>query len=228
MQLEECTVRRAEAANEFDTTFQREDGAHVTNSLAYGLTTLRNLLYTRVHDDVESTFGVDSMLLPVSKDQSERITKTEIELYQLVISADEVKQRGYLDASENWYLPWLGKLRCGDAIEKQRIQHRLNGYLELESDERRLLFSRVLQKSLPETAKAPLILFRLFPLAVRIATVVAFGDHLSASELRNKQLRWQAAIADCLECHSRVLDNGERCPTCSNPLWTYVWLTVTD
>ena len=116
----------------------------------------------------------------------------------------------------------------GEALAETHYGKRLNDYLAMEPDVRRLEFSRVLQKLMPETAKAPLILFRLFPLAVRIVATVAFGDHFAASELRNQQTRWQPAVADCLECHGRVLDNGDRCPTCANPLWEYVWLTAAD
>lgn len=228
MQLEESKLRRAEAVTEFQQAQRRDDAADVINSLTYGLTVLRNLFFTRVHDDVEMEFGVDSMLLPVSGKKGEAKTKSEIEVYQIAVSAEEVNNRSFVDGDDGWFANWLAKLRLGDELTETHLGERLANYLNLEKDAKRLEFSRVLQKTLPETVKAPLILFRLFPLAVQIATAVAFGDHFAATELRQQQSRWQPAIADCLECHGRVLDNGERCRTCANPLWEYVWLEAAD
>ena len=33
-------------------------------------------------------------------------------------------------------------------------------------------------------------------------------------------------IRDCAECHGSVLENGEQCRNCGNPLWKYDWLTA--
>ena len=82
-----------------------------------------------------------------------------------------------------------------------------------------------LLKELPRARHIRLVLFRLYPLAVRIVTDVAFGDHFRANELRNQQLALLPAIADCHECHGKTLDNGEKCRTCGNPVWLYEWLT---
>ena len=76
--------------------------------------------------------------------------------------------------------------------------------------------------------QAPLVIYRLLPLGVRIIVAVAFGDHLRAGETRNEQTALLPVIADCHECHGRPLDNGERCHRCSNPLWGFDWLTAAD
>jgi hypothetical protein len=103
---------------------------------------------------------------------------------------------------------------------RRRIRH----YLAMSDDELRLSFSRNLETVFPEARLAPLILYRLFPLSVRIVAAIAFGNHLDAAELRNRQTLWLAAIGDCHECHGRPLDNGDQCAVCGNPIWSYHWL----
>ena len=58
----------------------------MTHSLVYGLNTLRNLLFQRIHEDVETNIGHDSMLLPISVEESERLAKCEIEAYQIAVT----------------------------------------------------------------------------------------------------------------------------------------------
>ena len=91
-------------------------------------------------------------------------------------------------------------------------------------EQRRLKFLSVLQHSMPETTKAPLVLFRLYPRSLRIATAVAFGDFVRAKKLRSEQMSFLPAITDCHECHGRVFENDEICRCCGNPLWNYAWL----
>ena len=123
MQLEECTVRRAEAVVEFEAAQNRDDGAHVTNSLAYGLTMLRNMFFTRVHDDVEMEFGTDSMLMPMSGLKSEAKAKAEIEVYQIAVSAEETNKRGFLSNNDdNWCATWLAKLRNGRSLSRDTLR----------------------------------------------------------------------------------------------------------
>ena len=63
----EPTVQlQSRAADDFNTRENRDDGLGVVRGLADGLTLLKNLAFQRVHHDVESAFGVDSMLIPVS------------------------------------------------------------------------------------------------------------------------------------------------------------------
>jgi hypothetical protein len=101
---------------------------------------------------------------------------------------------------------------------------RVNYYASQNIEERRLKFVSVLQRTIPQSARAPLVLFRLFPRSVRILAAVAFADPLSAQKLRNEQIGFLPAISDCHECHGQVLDNDEICRCCGNPLWNYTWL----
>jgi hypothetical protein len=71
-------------------------------------------------------------------------------------------------------------------------------------------------------------LFRLLPLAAQIATTLAFGDQPRALELRSRQVFHLPSIEDCQQCHGGLLDNGDRCRACGNPVWDYEWLTAAD
>lgn len=224
----ECMVRRARAVAEFDKQSGTSNGALTANSLAYGLTLLRNSMFARIHEDVEKVFGMDSMLLPISQKQSESRAKTEIEIFQIAVSIAEVKEQSDIQFNNDWYLSWLGRLRLGEAIERDRLRLRLDRYLSIGSDQQRLMFSNVLVRAFPEAIRAPLVLFRLFPLAIRMVTAMAFGDHFRASDLRNQQVSLLPAISDCPDCHGRPLENGEQCKPCGNPLWNYRWLQSMD
>ncbi len=79
-----------------------------------------------------------------------------------------------------------------------------------------------------ESRRAPLVLFRLMPLAVEIVTTLAFGDSPKAAQLRNRQTVLLPAILDCHHCRGKLLDNGEQCPECGNPLWQFDWLSSVD
>ena len=92
-------------------------------------------------------------------------------------------------------------------------------------DARRLAFQRVLDKAIPESRRAPLVLLRLLPLAAGIATATAFGNLDLARLLRKQQSSLLPAINDCHRCRGRLLDNGDSCPECGNPLWKFNWLT---
>jgi hypothetical protein len=219
--------RRLEAAQAFDRQRNSHDGTRIVNSLTYGLTTLRSLLFTRVHDDVEQHVGRDSMIMPVSMMESEEKAKLEIEVFQVAVSTVEAEQRAYVGDSA-WYAQWLAHLRLGALADAEHHRTRLERYLTLTAEERRMGFTRVLEKAFPEATRAPLILYRLFPLAVAIVTAVAFGDCEGGSGLRKRQTVWLPSITDCQECGGRLLDNGEQCASCSNPLWTYQWLTAAD
>lgn len=228
MSLDDRIQRRAEAAVAFDEHEQRGDGARVTASLADGLAALADTVCTRVHDDVELAFGLDSMLAPLSALKSMTRTKDEIEIYQVVESAIDAQSCGYVGTRDDWYLRWLARLRLGEALAAPELTKRMEDYLAKTPDERRLAFSLVLERTIREARRAPLVLYRLLPLAVSIVTEVAFGDHLRAQETRKRQVLLLPAICDCRECRGNVLDNAERCPHCGNPLWNYQWLTATE
>lgn len=228
MKTEECVVRQTDAAAEFNRQTGRNDGVFATRAFVYGFTVLRDLLYDRLHMDVQRLVGEDSMLMPVSESKTESKSKGEIEVYQISVSAREVQDRGYLSGSGDWYAPWLSRLRLGAAADKPTVSQRLEHYLSQSPEDARLDFSNNLVKYLSEAGRAPLVVYRLFPLAVRIVTAMAFNDLLEARELRNRQISLLPAIGDCAECHGRLLESGERCRQCSNPMWKFEWLTATD
>ncbi len=218
---------RAEAIKEFEQRVKCDDAARVVGSLDAGLSTLGDLLYTRMHKDVESNVGRDSMFLPVSDIKTARLTKTEVELFQLAESDVAARQRQYVH-DDDWYLQWLVRLRLAYLKDEPSTGDRLAKYVSETSDSRRLAFTDALAKVLPDSNRAPLVLFRLMPLAVRGATAVAFGDQPHAAELREQQRRLLPAIADCRRCGAGVLENGDLCLDCGNPLWKYQWLVAAD
>jgi hypothetical protein len=226
--LKDCIARRAAAAGELAQQQPDLDAERITESLAGGLNTLRNLMFTRIHEDVEDNLGRDSMLLPVSAQASELAAKREIESFQVATAARAAQENGHVTCEFAWYVRWLGHLRLGEAVNDPTYRRRVRRYLRDSEDEARLSFSRHLEMVFPEASRAPLILYQLFPLAVRIVCAIAYGRHLEASELRNRQAFWLAVINDCHECHGRPLDNGEQCAVCGNPLWTYRWLHEVD
>jgi len=107
----------------------RADGPQAVPSLASGLGLLDDLLYFRLHDDVEKVFGADSMLMPVSEVKTRQRTKCEIELYQIAESAAAAREFGYLPAEETWYVPWLAKLRLEQSPLGPKHRERIERYL---------------------------------------------------------------------------------------------------
>ncbi len=225
MSTQERSQRRTDAADEFESHENRADGVPIVNLLADGLSMLRDLLFTRIHGDVEQMFGIDSMLMPVSLLKSEATAKTEIEIYEVVESTAVAEANKYVSDAE-WFSGWLGKLRLGDAITSPPVVQRVAAYRSRSADDRRRIFSSQLQRVHPEAGRTPLVMFRLLPLAVSIVTALAFGDHQRAEETRKRQLTWLPSIADCHNCHGRLMDVAEECPQCGNPIWKYNWLTA--
>ncbi len=218
----------AQAAEQYNRNANRTDGIAVAACLSNGLTILRESLYLRVYEDVEKNVGRDSMLAPVSESKAERQAIEEIELYQSAESALFAKHAGYVNQVDNWYLPWLVRLRLGEQGWNDEFIKRSEIYLSKSPDERRLAFMDALAHVLPESREAPLVLFRLAPLSMQIATARAFGDRGAASKLRLDQIDILPAIADCRQCRAQVLECVEQCRACGNPLWKYEWLTATD
>jgi len=228
MTREESVERHAAACEAFNRHEHRNDGTTVAGSLVGGFNVLRDSLYLRVHRDVEKIIGADSMWMPISEIKSERKTKTEIDLYQIAESHATVRSRHCVSTEDDWYLGWLVRLRLPEAETHPENLQRLNDYLSKSPDDRRLMFTDVLGSVLTESKRAPLVLFRLVPAAVEIATALAFGDHARASEARNEQKAFLPAIGYCHQCQGKVLENGEQCRGCGNPLWKFDWLTATD
>jgi hypothetical protein len=202
--------------------------SQVIGSLNVGLTHLRNILMVRAHDDVQRQFGMDSMIIPATPSKLEmqaRRVKVEIEAYSSIVVDDEVTQGEYVERPREWFLDWIFKLRLGEGCQSI-FDKRVEYYRSKSVEDRRLKFVSMLNRVLPESYKTPLILYRLFPTAVRIVTAVAYQDPLRAQELRAEQCRLLPPISDCHECHGRVLDNEEICRCCSNPLWKFSWLNA--
>ena len=219
------TIRRAsEAAVEFNQHLHRHDGEKIAGSLSAGFSMLRNTLFHRVHKDVEAIVGMDSMLMPLSVNKVEVATKAEIEAYFIAVSTEEMRERNYLPDTE-WYEQWLARLRLGESAATTGVTRRLEQYRGKSAEERRLYFSDILDKAIPEARKAPLVMHRRLRNAVAIATALAFGDVFRAADLRNQQIAILPSIADCHDCHGRPMENGEACATCGNPLWKFDWLT---
>lgn len=222
---ERLLQRRVEAADEFNRRTQRSDGLAVAISLAEGLNLLRDAFFIRIYKDVERVRGSDSMLAPISPAASETRTKTEIEVFLVVESAAAIHGMDWVQDGDTWYLPWLARLRLGVDPQAESGASRFAGYSHREANERRLAFAELLERALPEARYAPLVMYRLLPLAVGVATALAYRDHLYANELRNRQMGLLPAIGDCLTCHGHSLENGELCKKCGNPWWKVEWLT---
>lgn len=227
MQVEEFAARHADAAEQFDERERRGNGRSVAHGLTHGFNVLRSQFFRRIHDDVQTTYGSDSMVGPVSILKADSRVNAEIEVYAIAESTVVVRQRHYV-RDVDWYAEWLGRLRLGASFDQPAMRDRLNRYLHLGEVERELAFSNHLVKALREANRAPLVLYRLFPHAVGVITSVAFADHLGANEFRLSQIRILPSIEDCRECFGRVLENGDRCLACGNPVWKYAWLQASD
>jgi hypothetical protein len=225
----EPTVQlQSRAADDFNARENRQDGLQVVRGLADGLTLLKNLAFRRVHHDVESAFGVDSMLMPLSAIKSGEQAMDEIDLFNIAEATLATREYAYIKSGEDWFADWLTLLRFGARADSGDWKSRRTVYLDQSAEDRRLKFGDVLAEVFPECRKAPLVLFRLLPLAARIATALAFGDHGTALDLRRKQLFHLPSIEDCQQCHGGLLDNGDQCRACGNPVWDYEWLTAPD
>jgi hypothetical protein len=228
LSVEESAQRRDRAVEAFNHHEQREDGGRVANSLADGLTQLREAFFKRVHDDVEKFYGMDSMLAALPSADTEDRVRGEIEIFQIVETATVATTRHYVheDSSQRWFLDWLLELRLGETAQGDGVQQRIAHYLSKPPEKRGRSFLRAVDRQCPEASRAPLIIYRLYPLAIAVATSIAFSDSFGAAEVRNSQIKLLPEIADCQECHGRPIENGESCTVCGNPLWTYKWLTA--
>jgi hypothetical protein len=227
MNAQEIVSRCSTAAEEFDRHEHRSDGLQVIESLCGGLTLIRDAVYARVHADVERRMGMDSMIFPLSEEKSERTTKLEIEIYQVVVAAGAAQAKGYVSGG-NWFRDWLAELRLGHVEDDSRAARRMSYYFSKSAGDQRLAFGNILATALPEASRAPLVLLRLLPAAVQIAAALSFGRSADAQQWRHEQVEILPSIADCCRCHGKLLENGEQCSMCGNPLWTYEWLTNAD
>jgi hypothetical protein len=215
------------AAGEFNRHERRQDGDRIVRGLTAGLDSLRDAFYLRIHRDVQQTVGHDSMLMPVSELKAEQQTEEEIEVYQAAEAAEAASRHGYVTGGgDEWFLLWLARLRLGERAPE--VEERLRDYYGRSSEQRALSLTNALAAVLPESMQAPLVLFRIAPLAVELAVALAFDDQATASVLRQEQRTLLPPIAYCQDCHGEVLALGEQCQVCGNPLWKHKWLTAID
>jgi hypothetical protein len=217
--------RVEQAAAALSAQESRADGAKITASLMAGLNEIDSLLFDRVSSDVETEFGEDSMLVPVSAIKSGKATRKEIEVYQAIEAAALARSAGAI-RDEVWFADWLARLRLGDLYDDPMIAQRFAHYRGKQADARRLMFESMLERTYPEAGKAPVLIYRLFPLAIGIVTSVAFGDHALAQNLRKQQCELLPNLVECRACHGQLLENGDECRHCGNPLWKFEWLTA--
>ncbi|QEF98633.1 hypothetical protein Mal15_26880 [Stieleria maiorica] len=219
--------RHTQAAASLDQVTGTGQGIGIVESLSIGLNTVRDLVFHRIHLDVERYFGMDSMSIPISLDQSEYNAKAEIDIWQIIEAADFAGNAGFV-ADHNWVRGWLGELRLGGSFGNGPISQRVNEYAQQDEDGRRRHFASCLERVYPEARKCPLVLYQLMPSAVRIVVAVAFGATQLAAKERDRQTFLLPGISDCASCKAGVLDNGETCVDCGNPIWNYNWLLADD
>lgn len=227
MDADDVVQQQTAAVKDFNRHEKRSDGAQVVAGLLDGLTILRGSLFGRIHGDVEKMFGVDSMLVPISEMKTKAHADRETELYEVAECTVAARSGRYLSGVDEWFPGWLARLRLGQPACDAELP-RIGEYLSLSADERRLRFTDVLAHVVPESRRAPLVLFRLFPLAVHVATHVAFGNREAANQIRLRQKMELPAIDDCPKCRGKILEYDQQCPDCGNPLWKSQLLTVAD
>ncbi|MBN1394940.1 MAG: hypothetical protein JW959_07950 [Pirellulales bacterium] len=213
------------AAAEFNRRTGRETGRSTAEKIDRRLTLLQDLLYTRLHGDVQENVGVDSMLMPVSELKTQLAAKTEMAVYQTAEARAAAEEIGIDAKPDDWFTRWLLRLLLGDSIDDDALA-RLAEYGSLQARERLLAFTDVMARVLPESRRAPLVLFNLYPLSIRIAVSIALGDRVRAAQLRKEQVDLQPALADCTVCRGQLLATGKQCRQCGNPVWKYEWLVA--
>lgn len=219
--------RIAEAAATLDAHMPGGRGLQVTQQLATGLGGLADAMFTRIHADVEREFGVDSMLVPLSALKSEQLARREIGAYEAVESAMHASERGYISCDPEWFTHWLADVLLAPAHETPDVTTALLHYLSMPSlVERRRQFSNRLETALAEARRVPLVAYHLLPLAIRLATSLAFGDQQAAYDLRRRQMAALSSIEACPACRGQVLEIGDTCADCGNPFWNYQYLTA--
>lgn len=227
MKVSHHPERHQRAAEDFNEIQHSDRGAPLVESISAGLNLVRELSFLRIHNDVERYFGLDSMSVPLSLGDSEREAKVEIDVWQVIEGAIYAHSQGYVDDLD-WMRKWLGTLRLGRIMENDSVQRRAEQYMELNDEDRRRHFAQRLEHVYQEASRAPLVLYQLWPQSIRIVTAIAFGNVDDANKLRKDQAFWLPGIMDCPKCRGAVLDNGEWCGECENPIWNYKWLMSAD
>lgn len=221
------STRHTQAAALLDQAMGASHGTQIVESLSVGLNTVRDLLFQRIHNDVERYFGMDSMSIPLALDQSEYNAKAEIDIWQIIEVADYAYSAGFI-SDPLWMRAWMGELRLGGSFSNSPVGQRVAQYAEMNEDDRRRHFASSLEKVYPEARRSPLVLYQLMPHAVRIVVAVAFGATEEANKQRDRQAFLLPGILDCRSCKGAVLDNGDTCVDCDNPVWKYKWLLAAE
>ncbi len=168
--------RREQAVAEFEHHRIGPDAKHAVQALDAGIAHLRDAYAERVHEDLEEEFGQDSMLAPPSlAREAQQIleARREIEAYSCFLVANEITRHCYLDNAGDWILDWVLHLRFGD--NREFAAQRAAVYRSMTPRERHVLFISLLKQALPESKKAPGVLFHLFNRGVKIVAAIAFG-----------------------------------------------------
>jgi hypothetical protein len=224
---EERCRRRGAAVEKLSVLSRRPDAPQIVARLDDGLALLRNLLYTRLQADVERDFGRDSMLMPLSHAVTEHNVKGEIEAFMAAEVMEElVESAGLPLPAENQQ--WLSELRLASRQDRPALEALADHYLLLGARDRQLEFSDMLEELIREARLVPLVLYQLFPLAVRGIAALALGNHLRGAEIRGRQASLLPAITYCRRCHGGLLEVDETCRECGNPVWTIRWMTQAD
>ena len=221
------SARHSRAAGLLNQATGLQTSDRIVESLSVGMNTVRDLIFQRIHHDVERHFGMDSMRIPLSLDQSEYNAKAEIDIWQIVEAGDFAVKAGFV-SDPAWMRSWLGELRLGGSFTNGPVQQRTTEYLERDENAQHMHFASTLEKVYPEACKSPLVLFQLMPHAVRIVVAVAFGATEEATRQRDHQAFLLPGVRDCQSCQGVVLDNGETCVDCDNPVWNYKWLLAAE
>ena len=139
--------------SDFNRRAGRDYGQNAAEILDRRLVLLQDLLYCRLHGNVQQTIGMDSMLMPVSELKTQLAAKTEMAVYQVAESRAAAGELGLDAAPDNWFSRWLGRLLLGEAIDANALA-RLADYDSKAPRERLLAFTDVLTHVLPESPKA--------------------------------------------------------------------------
>ena len=85
-----------------------------------------------------------------------RHAQVEIEAYSCIVIDEEVNQHGYLADSHEWFLEWLFRLRLGSGF-RDVFEKRVDFYRSPTREDRRMKFVSVLQHTMPDSRRAPLL-----------------------------------------------------------------------
>jgi len=217
----------AKAASDFDRHEGRSDGTVIADRLTKTMTVLRESLFRRVLAP-DKDVSLDSMLLPVSKLKAQQQAAEEVEAFMIAESVVAVRTLGLVKDPEPWYSDWLTAMRLDAWNPLSDVPERVTEYLQKSANERRLYFSNRLVDTIAEARRAPLVLFRILPTAVQLATAQAFNDTAAAEKIRAEQIKILPSIAYCQQCHGKLLSGLDECVTCGNPLWNQQWLCEVD